>query len=527
MSLRITQPRLYQRDGYGNVSAIGLPLTIQYGMVNAVIAAPQLDPASETPLYRQLYEHFCALIQSGRLARGERIPPTRELAGTLGLNRTTVSAAYELLESEGLITGHVGRGSFVAGAIGSASVLDWGPLLERSATIQVAPAPPFGREGISFATSRPSEELFPLDDLRASCEEVMAGADFAHVLQLGSPSGYEPLRRHLLDAARAEGLAGPDDDLLVTNGCQQALDLVGRVLLGPGDKVLVEDPVYPGMKNLFLQAGAQLIGVPVGPDGVDIDHLQSVLDRERPRLMVVTSNFHNPTGATLPVSARSAILRAAQMAGVPLVENDIYGDLRYLGEDLPPIKRSTDRGHVILLRSFSKITFPGLRVGWVLAPRRLINRLAQSKQLADLHTDQLSQAVLLRFAESGRLAAHRARMLEAGAERLAAVLSACDRYLPSGTRVTRPQGGMNLWVRLPEPLDAGELLARAHRENVSYLPGRYFAVARFEQGALRLSFAGLAPDQIRKGLAILGEIFSNELERTRANRTHEPAPAMV
>jgi len=421
----------------------------------------------------------------------------------------------------------VGRGSFVAGGPAQTGGLDWGQLLEPSPGVMVAPPPPFGREGVSFATSRPSEELFPLNALRASCEEVMAAPDFAHVLQLGSPSGYEPLRRYLLESAHAEGLAGPDDDVIVTNGCQQALDLIGRVLLRPGDKVVVEDPVYPGLKNLFLQAGAQLIGVPAGPEGIEIEPLQAALDRERPRLIVVTTNFQNPTGATLPVSARAALLQAARRAGVPLVENDIYGDLRYLGENLPPVKQPGDGGHVILLRSFSKITFPGLRVGWVLGPRALIARLAQSKQLADLHTDQLSQAVLLRFAESGRLAAHRAHMLRAGAERLDAVLSACERCLPAGSRWTRPQGGMNLWVRLPEPLDAGELLPRAHRENVSYLPGKYFTVSRSEPGALRLSFAGLAPDQIRRGLEILGEIFGGELERVHAHRALEPAPAMV
>jgi 2-aminoadipate transaminase len=486
---------------------------------------PILDPGSEVPLYKQLYDHFTALIHSGRLAKGERLPATRELAGLLGLNRTTVSAAYELLESDGLITGHVGRGSFVAGGGLPAGALDWGSLLPRPDGFTAAPAPPFGREGISFATSRPSEELFPLDALRASCEEVMAGPDFAHVLQLGSPSGYEPLRRHLLEAAHAEGLAGPADDVIVTNGCQQALDLIARVLLRPGDKVVIEDPVYPGLKNLLLQAGAQLVGVPADADGIEIEQLQNAIERERPRFIVVTSNFQNPTGATLPVAVRAALLRTAQSAGVPLVENDIYGDLRYRGDALPPVKRADDGGHVILLRSFSKITFPGLRVGWVLGPRALIARLAQSKQLADLHTDQLAQAVLLRFAVSGRLAAHRARMLEAGAERLAAVLEACERSLPAGSRWTRPQGGMNLWVRLPEPLDAGELLPRAHRENVSYLPGKYFAVSRFEPGALRLSFAGLTPEKIRKGLAVLGEIFGAELQQ--AGRTLEPAPAMV
>jgi 2-aminoadipate transaminase len=161
----------------------------------------------------------------------------------------------------------------------------------------------------------------------------------------------------------------------------------------------------------------------------------------------------------------------------------------------------------------------------VVGPKPLIDRLRQAKEAADLHTDQLSQAVLLEFAESGRLEAHRARVLQAGAERLAATLDACRRYLPAGARWTEPQGGMNVWVRLPEPLDAGELLPRAQKEGVAYLPGRYFAVSRLEPGALRLSFADLAPEQIRSGLAILGRIVSGEM--ASASESFEPASAMV
>src|SRR5262249_38637385 len=212
-------------------------------------------------------------------------------------------------------------------------------------------------------------------------------------------------------------------------------------------------------------------------DGIELDPLERIVRRERPKLLVVTSDFQNPTGATLSLDARSAILRLARECGTVVIENDLYGDLRYQGEALPSLKQLDDSGHTILLRSFSKIAFPGLRVGWVVGPRAPLTRLGQSKQLCDLHTDQFSQALLLRFAESGRLAAHRARMLDAGGERLAAVLTACERHLPAGSRFTRPRGGMNMWVRLPEPLDAGELLPRAQRENVAYLPGKYFAVS--------------------------------------------------
>jgi DNA-binding transcriptional MocR family regulator len=328
-----------------------------------------------------------------------------------------------------------------------------------------------------------------------------------------------------MDEARRQLLARPGDDLLITNGCQQALDLIGRVLLHPGDTVAVEDPIYPGLKNLLAGMGAQVVGVPVGAEGMDTAHLERVLDRERPRFLVVTSNFQNPTGATLSLPARRALLDAARAAGVPVVENDAYGDLRYQGEPLPALKQLDEHGGTILLRSFSKVSFPGLRVGWIVAPKLLIDRLRQAKQSADLHTDQLSQAVLLEFAQSGRLEAHRARMLQAGTERLAATLDGCRRFLPAGSRWTQPQGGMNLWVRLPEPLDAGELLPRVQKEGVAYLAGRYFAVSRLDPGALRLSFAGLEPGQIRDGLAILGRIVSDEL--TSASQRFEPSSALV
>jgi 2-aminoadipate transaminase len=488
---------------------------------------PQLDSSSDIPLYRQLHSQLRAWIESGRLPRGERLPSTRDMAGLLGLNRTTVSAAYALLESDGLIEGHVGRGSFVTSeGRAAASGLDWESLLEPPGRFPMAPVQT-SDAGISFATSRPSEQLFPLEEVRATCREVLEGGQATAILQLGSPHGFPPLREYLLAEERHAGVAGPQDDVLITNGCQQGLDLLQRVLVRAGDTALVEDPIYPGVKNLLARAGAKVAGVTVGPQGIDTEHLERALSREKPRLLVVTPSFQNPTGATIPLASRRQILVQAAGAGTVVVENDIYGELRYEGDPVPALKRLDEAGDAVLLRSFSKVAFPGLRVGWITGPRALIARLAEAKQLADLHTDQLSQALLLRFAESGRLAAHRERIVEAGRERLRAVLAACEQFLPAGTRFTRPEGGMNLWVRLPEPLDASELLPRAERANVTYLPGRYFEVTHHEPGSLRLSFAGLAPEQIREGVAILGEIFAKELERVRASRRREPAPAMV
>ena len=485
---------------------------------------PELDFDSTTPLYRQLYEYIRAEISSGVIRRGERLPPTREMAGLIGLNRTTVSAAYELLETEGLIRGEVGRGSFVEGTAARPTRLDWNAALRGSDGIA---APPAADATFSFASARPAEQLFPIDEFRATCREVIQSPDAPAILQLGSPTGYGPLRRYLLDNARARGLAGADDDIVITSGCQQALDLIARLAAGPGTTVLLEDPVYPGLKSVFAQAGARMVGVPVGPQGMEPDALARLIESERPKIVVVTPNFQNPTGATMPAEARAEVLKLTRQAGAILVESDIYGELRYRGDAVPAIKQLDNSGDTILLGSFSKLAFPGLRVGWIIAPRAFTSRVAEAKKWCDLHTDQLSQAVLLRFAESGRLDAHRARMVRAGSERLAAALSAAKRHLPAGIAFTRPQGGMNIWLRLPEPLDASELAVRAQRDGVSYTPGKFFAVSQPQTGCLRLSFAGLEPEKIDKGISILGSIFAVEIDRIHAQGRLEPAPAIV
>ncbi len=438
------------------------------------------------------------MITSGRLRPGCKLPATRELAGQLGLNRTTVSAAYELLEADGLISGHVGRGSFVA----------------------ARPAESGRLEPISFASSRPSELLFPTDDFRAACTEVIRSSDAQEILQLGSPAGYGPLRRYLLQQAREEGVASENDDILITTGCQQAFDLLQRTTVGHGETVLLEDPVYPGLKNAFQRAGARVSGVTYGPVGLDLERLEKAVAAERPALLVVTSNFQNPTGYTLSLKEREELLRLVSRTGTLLVENDIYGELRYEGDAIPTVKAiaaaypgASER--TVVLRSFSKLAFPGLRVGWVIGPRWMIEQLTEAKQWSDLHSDQLSQAVLLRFAESGRLARHRERVLASGRERLRAVLAACERHLPAGSEWTRPEGGMSLWVRLPRPLDADDLLPNAERAGVTYLPGKHFAVGATDPGTLRISFCGVEPEAIETGLAVLGRVFQDGFVRSR------------
>lgn len=428
---------------------------------------PQLDQNAETPLYRQLYESIRSNILNGKLSRGEKLPPTRELAGQLGLNRTTVSAAYELLENEGLIRGHVGRGSFVAGEF-----ID----PQQSASPD---------QIISFATSRPMEELFPLEDFRTTVQEIASEPEVTALLQLGAPQGYAPLRAWL------------GGEVLITSGCQQALDLLQRVLVPQGSTVLVDDPTYPGLKNIFERAGVQLAPL-------DSPHHSA-------SLAIVTPNFHNPTGRTMSLTEREQLLKQATDREMTVVELDIYSQLRYRGESLPSLAELDGSDSVIQIGSFSKIAFPGLRVGWIRGQRDLIARMTEAKQWMDLHTDQFSQAVLLRFAESGRLDKHRKRVVEYGTRQLESILSSLDKEMPAGTTFTRPEGGMNLWVSLPAPMDAAALLSEAQRAGVAYLPSRYFSIHHADPGSFRLSFGSLTPERIEQGIRLLGKTFRQEM----------------
>ena len=465
----------------------------------------QFDSASDVPLYRQLYESIKRSIVYGRILKGERLPANRELAGSLGINRTTIAAAFELLESEGLIKCYVGKGTFV----------------EASPT-EAAP-----ETGISFAASRPPEDQFPIEEFRATCREVIDSSEAVNILQLGSAAGYGPLRRWVLNEVRKRGAAGADDDILITSGVQQAFDLIQRVMASRGETVLMEDPVYPGMRNVFQRGGARVVGVPVGEDGIEMEALERALEKERARLLMLTPNFQNPTGTTIPEFERVQILELARRTGVMVIENDLYGALRYEGSDIPAMKQLDRSGDTILLGGFSKIAFPGLRVGWAIGPRAFIAQLTEAKEVSDLHSDQLSQAVLLRFAESGRLTEHHRKTCAAGLQRLKACMQGCASELPIGSTYTRPAGGMNAWVNLPEPLDASELAAKAAAEGVTYLPGRYFSVARPHTHALRLSFAGIAPSEILRGMKILGTVFRKEQERARRGYRTEPSPALV
>lgn len=456
---------------------------------------------------------------------GDRLPATRELAGLIGLNRTTVSAAYAKLEAAGLLEGRVGRGSFVARRTKAEefSKVDWEALLPPLQSFRLSPV----SAAVNFASSRPSQESFPLAEFRQLAKEVVESPEIAEILQLGSSYGYGPLRRYLLTEGAKTGSVRSGDDVLITNGCQQALDLLARVLVTDGTPVLLEDPVYGGLLSVFRRAGANIIPLPVGDAGLFLEGSESLVMQHRPRLLVVTPDFQNPTGSTLSLEQRMDILGLARRANMPIVESSLYHDLRYSGNPLPSLKQLDTVGNIVSIGSYSKIAFPGLRVGWVIGPSPLIARLAEAKQASDLHSDQLSQAILLRFAQSGELGRHIQRTRHLGSSRLRTVLQSCERHFAPLVRFTRPEGGMSLWAELPAPLLAEDLLRIAESRGVSFLAGSYFSVRRGHHRNLRISFGGLPHSEIERGISILGSIVREQLQIHRPAEYAEPMTALV
>ncbi len=509
----------------------------------------QLQPESHVPLYIQLRDQLRALVHGGDLRPGDRIPASRELAVQLGVHRTTVANAYAVLESEGLIRGHVGRGTFICGKANVQEIrpappaafleggLRWEALFadergEETLNRMMQSAP---RGTISFVMARPATEFFPVEDLRNCCNAVWRREGPA-ILQFGASDGYPPLKQALVEMLNAEGYGVSGENLMITDGCQQALDLLTKTFVRPGDTVIVENPAYPGTLAIFSGARVRILGVPVrcgnspiNLPGVDVSAIESVLMQNRVKLMVLTPDFHNPTGTTLPVAERRRLLEIAARFQVPVIEDHIYARLRVRGERVPSLKQLDRSNLVVQIDSFSKIAFPGLRVGWIVAPPAVIERLRLVKQSSDLHTGHLAQSIFAEYMRRGLLNRHLEYTRKAYSARLGAVEKALEAHMPSGVSWTRPEGGMCVWVELPPGLDSNDLLIHARERGVIFSPGRYFYFQNPQPNTLRLGFSGLNERDIARGIATLADVLRVEMRKRQrgARRAELPRVALV
>lgn len=376
---------------------------------------------------------------------------------------------------------------------------------------------------ISFAGGLPAPEVFPVAEVAAAAQQILQQQG-AQALQYGATEGYRPLREFIAQQMAEEaGFPVSSENVLITTGSQQALDLLGKILVDPGDTLLVESPTYLAALQAWNAYGARYQEVAADEQGLQIEALEAAL-AAAPKFLYTVPNFQNPSGITLSLERRERLVEIARRVGLPIVEDDPYRELRFEGEHLPRIFDLDGRrrasasdyiGDVIYINTFSKVLAPGLRVGWIVADAELISKLTQAKQGTDLHTAMLSQMLAYELARSGFIKQHLPKIIHAYRERRDAMLAALAEHFPQGVRWTRPQGGMFLWVTLPSGIDTQEALRAAIEQKVAFVPGTSFHPAGGGSHTMRLNFSNARPEMIHEGIARLSKVLQPYLESSK------------
>lgn len=371
---------------------------------------------------------------------------------------------------------------------------------------------------ISFGGGLPGPDLFPIEEFKRACIYVLDN-EGEKALQYGSTEGYKPLREMTARHTNRIGINVNVDNVLITSGSQQALDLLGKIFINRGDRILVESPTYLGALQAWNAYGAEYVTVPMDEHGMITESLEEAL-RTGPKFIYALPNFQNPTGCTLTLERREKLVRLANQYGVPIIEDDPYGQLRYEGENLPAIelidsqtreKNGSYTGNVIYLSTFSKILAPGLRLAWVIAPETVIRKMTLAKQGTDLHTSTFNQVVAHEVSQHGFLDRHIKVIQDTYRERRDVMLESLEENMPAGVTWTHPEGGLFLWATLPEPLNASELMAEAIKEKVAYVSGESFHPNGGGSNTMRLNFSCMKPEKINEGITRLGRVFKKRL----------------
>jgi 2-aminoadipate transaminase len=486
--------------------------------------------AGAAPLFRQIQTGIRAAVLSGLLGDGARLPAERVLAAELGVNRTTVMRAYQELAADGFVAARPGRGTTIALPDSTDSGLETGAAAADEGMSWLLTLPSFGNgalgtdpgalrdiaemsarpDFITFAAGAPGSDLIPVSALQTALNEALA-AHGGDVLGYGPVEGLAAMRDALVAHASSRGVHASAPEVMVLSGATQGLALAARALIEPGDEVVVEAPTYVGILQTFAMAGARVIGVPLDRHGIRLDELSAVLSRRRIRLIVVQPTLHNPTNTTMPIERRERLLALAERHGVPILEDDAYGDLWHDHSGPPSLKALDRRGIVLYVSTFSKTVAPGLRLGWCVGPKAMINRLTLVKQFADLQSSTLSQLAVAGFLRDGVYDRHIRAVRDAYNARRSAMLAAVA-AVPGLSVESGNQGGLYVWCALPSGVSARVLAGAAARAGIGVLAGDLFYPSGWfgssgGSGHIRLSFASQTPLVIGEGLRRLGRLL--------------------
>ncbi|HEY1976577.1 MAG TPA: PLP-dependent aminotransferase family protein [Candidatus Baltobacteraceae bacterium] len=474
---------------------------------------PELDRDSIVPLYRQIYEHLREAILTGTLPESTRLPPERNMAEKLNVNRSTVVHAYRELVREGLIEQRVGSGSRVIpqlrGQPERSAAVPWWVTLPPwrvgefpNVLGELAAKQESGR--ISFVQGVAPDEPSPLGELAKSFGHVARDPRF--VLSYGDSEGYEPLRAAIAARMNARGATTVTrNGIIVLTGSTQGIAIVAQSLAEAGDEIIVESPSYPGALQVFQINGLRAIPVQVDDEGMRVDHVEAILRTRRPRFIYTMPSLHNPTSATMNADRRERLATIAKRAGVPIVEDDPYGPLA-LDAGPPLVALAPD--YVVYLSTFSKTIAPSLRVGWLAAPRTILERLLLRKQAYDMATSLYVQAAVTDYLERG-YDAHVEQLREELQLRRKLADEAIARHWPASLKASSPAGGFYLWVTTPREVRARALLDAAERRGASFLFGEAFFASSGGDHHFRLALTAVTRKEIGEGIRRIGEAFKS------------------
>jgi DNA-binding transcriptional MocR family regulator len=502
-----------------------------------------LERKSKMPLFRQIFQQLKRLIENNTLEPGFRMPSTRTLAEKHGINRSTVYKAYEELWALGYMESRPGSYSVVrkrqkiatpeqkskqgliqwetiSSDVGQTLHHAYRELKSRLPLIQGTFDAAGKSDVINFASLDLDPRLFPIEDFRRCLNTVLVEQG-GKILRYGEGAGYKPLREYIAGRLRVHGISTNFDEIVITNGCQNAIELVLKFLTVPGSRVATESPTYTNILPLLKYFKTGIIGIPMKPDGMDLDFLGEVLSREtqKPAFVYTMPNFHNPTGVTTDQPHRERLLALCETYAVPLVEDGFEEEMKYYGKVPLPIK-SMDRNQVVIyMGTFSKVLFPGIRIGWIAAENKLIERLEAIKKFSDLSTNTLLQAALYEFCEQGHYNRHVKRMHREYRKRMHTALTGLKEHLPGFDRVswTEPAGGYLIWMKLQDTgMDRETLKQVFIRNGVTVMPGTSFYPesslpspdANTPHQYFRLSISTLNENEIREGIRRLAKTIS-------------------
>jgi len=485
-----------------------------------------LQRNSDIPLFRQIVSEVRSLIDNGTLKPGDRLPPSRAFAESLGVDRSTVITAYAELGAQGYVTSRMGgyttvakRRSEVAYSADRSGIVDWSQRVSQEVEAVFIQAAAHPSESLfpalwnqapvyNLASIELDPRLYPLQDVKRCLGDVLAGKG-AEMLRYGDPSGYPPLRLLLAKRLRLHGISVSQKEILITNGAQQGLDLISRVLGGPAKCVVVEEPTYASILPLLRLNGMHIVGIPMNKEGADIEALDGVLKKEKPAFIYTMPSFQNPTGLTTSHRHREQLLDLAIKNSVPIVEDGFEDDMKYEGPVAMPVKSIDNEGLVVYVGTFSKALFPGFRVGWIAAERSLIERLAVVKRFTDLGTNTPGQMLLERFCREGFYDRHLQRVHRMFRRRMAAAMDAAQKYFPFRVEWTRPEGGYTIWVKFPLQVSSEDLNRRAMEAGVFVSPGGAYFPETGDSEFVRLSIARLNEEEIVEAFRRLGLVLRN------------------